>query len=263
MFDKLQAISTRYDELMRLLGDGGARADPGRYRTHSKALSEIRPVVEKFRDYRKVESEIADAREIAGGSDAGLRELAGRELAGLESRREDLLSGISGLAAFRRAVLRGIELAERVARHVEESPVLELMTPPRPASCASGSIRAAAGGRSTGSTAGCLPACSGRAARSCRRRGSGGGSRFRLCVINHSTTWTTSGRRWRRSSASAAGRRLEPGPPGPAPRRGPPAPPAAVRWRTGRYRVGSWAVGFPVVPLVDPRGAGAPRRCCD
>ena len=97
MFDKLQTIETRYDELMGLLSDGAVQSDPNRYRTHSKALSEIQPIVEKFRDYKTVESEIAETRELAAGSDAEeaeLRELAEQELAELEGRREDLLAEI-------------------------------------------------------------------------------------------------------------------------------------------------------------------------
>ena len=36
---------------------------------------------------------------------------------------------IFGMAAFRAAVAEGIELAERAARHIADSPLLELMTP--------------------------------------------------------------------------------------------------------------------------------------
>ncbi len=97
MFDKLQTIETRYDELMSLLSDGAVHSDPNQYRTHSKALSEIQPIVEKFRDYKTVESEITETRELADGSDAELQELAEQELAELETRREDLLSEIQGL----------------------------------------------------------------------------------------------------------------------------------------------------------------------
>ena len=97
MFDKLQTIETRYDELTTLLGGGLAQSDPGQYRTHSKALSDIQPVVEKFRDYKAVVSEIAQTRELADGPDADLRELAEQELAELESRRDDLLAEIRGL----------------------------------------------------------------------------------------------------------------------------------------------------------------------
>ena len=94
MFDKLQTLETRHDELMRLLSDGEVQADPNQYRTHSKALSEIQPIVDKFRDYKTVVSEIADTRELAGGADPELRELAEQELAALETRRDDLLAEI-------------------------------------------------------------------------------------------------------------------------------------------------------------------------
>ncbi len=99
MFDKLQTIETRYDELMGLLSDGGVQSDPGQYRTHSKALSEIQPLVEKFRDYKTVVSEIADTRELAEGADAELRELAEQELTALENRRDELLAEIRVLMA--------------------------------------------------------------------------------------------------------------------------------------------------------------------
>ena len=99
MFDKLQAIETRYDELTNLLGGGLAQSDPSQYRTHSKALSEIQPLVEKFRDYKAVVSEIVQTQELAGGPDAELRELAEQELAELETRRDALLAEIRGLMA--------------------------------------------------------------------------------------------------------------------------------------------------------------------
>ena len=94
MFDKLQIIETRYDELMNLLNDGGVQSDPNKYRTHSKALSEIQPVVEKFRDHKTVESEIAETPELAGGADVELRELAEQELTELEARRDGQLAEI-------------------------------------------------------------------------------------------------------------------------------------------------------------------------
>ena len=94
MFDKLQTIETRYDELMSLLSDGVVQSDPNQYRTHSKALSEIQPIVEKFRDYKTVVSEITDTRELADGADAEMQELAEEELAELEGRRNGLLDEI-------------------------------------------------------------------------------------------------------------------------------------------------------------------------
>ena len=94
MFDKLQTIETRYHELMGLLSDGAVQSDPNQYPRHSKALSEIQPIVERFRDYKTVAAEIGEARELAGGSDAELKELAEQELSELETRRDDLLAEI-------------------------------------------------------------------------------------------------------------------------------------------------------------------------
>ena len=52
MFDKLQTLEIRYDELMAMLATSGMQADAKQYQTHSKALAEIQPLVEKFREYK-------------------------------------------------------------------------------------------------------------------------------------------------------------------------------------------------------------------
>ena len=94
MFDKLQTIEKRYDELMALVSNGAVQADPNQYRTHAKALAEIQPTVQTFREYKTVLSEIAQAQELAEGTDADMRELAEQELATLDTRRDDLLAEI-------------------------------------------------------------------------------------------------------------------------------------------------------------------------
>ena len=76
MFDKLQSIETRYDELMALVSDAAVQADPNRYRTHAKALAEIQSIVEQFREYKAVLAEIAQTQELTEGDDADLREMA-------------------------------------------------------------------------------------------------------------------------------------------------------------------------------------------
>ena len=72
MFDKLQTIETRYDKLMALVSDAAVQADPNRYRTHAKALTEIQPIVETFREYKTVVAEIAQTRELRQGNDADM-----------------------------------------------------------------------------------------------------------------------------------------------------------------------------------------------
>ena len=64
MFEKLQTIEMRYDELMAMLSDGAIHADPVQYRTHSKALAEIQVVVEKFRRYKGTLTEITQHQEL-------------------------------------------------------------------------------------------------------------------------------------------------------------------------------------------------------
>ena len=94
MFDKLQNIDTRYDELMALVSDPSVQADQNRYREYSKALSDIQPIVDKFREYKAVVNEIAQAQELADGNDAEMRELAEQELASLSETRDALLADI-------------------------------------------------------------------------------------------------------------------------------------------------------------------------
>ena len=97
MFDKLQTIDARYDELMALISDAAVQADQNQYRTYSKALSDIRPIVEQFRDYKALLKEISQAEELAEGNDADIRELAAKELATLTTRRAELLAEIKAL----------------------------------------------------------------------------------------------------------------------------------------------------------------------
>ena len=97
MFDKLQTIEMRYDELMAMLSDGSVQADPAQFRSHSKALAEIQSIVEKFRTFKAVVTEITQTQELAKGSDADIRELAEQELTSLKTRRDELLAEIKFL----------------------------------------------------------------------------------------------------------------------------------------------------------------------
>jgi peptide chain release factor 1 len=90
MFDKLASVESRYDELLASIGTSAVQNDPAEYRKQAKKLSELEPLVEKFREYKGVAGEIAQAEELAKGSDAEMRALAEEELEGLEQRREAL-----------------------------------------------------------------------------------------------------------------------------------------------------------------------------
>jgi peptide chain release factor 1 len=97
MFDKLSAVESSYEDLMKQLADPAVQADPTTYRKHAKTLSELEPLVERFRQYKAVSQEIAQTEELVKTADADMRELAGEELKTLERRRDDLLAEIKTL----------------------------------------------------------------------------------------------------------------------------------------------------------------------
>src|SRR5215217_695043 len=91
MLDKLTSIEHRYTELASLLAEPTVQGDPSEYRKHARALAEIEPTVERFREYKHVAAELEQAQELVRSSDAEMRALAQEELTSLQSRREALL----------------------------------------------------------------------------------------------------------------------------------------------------------------------------
>ena len=92
MFDKLAAIETKYDQLMAEMAEPAVQADTVKYRSHSKALSDIQPIVEHFREYKEVVRQVTATEELL--KDPDMRELAQEELRALETRRDTLLEEI-------------------------------------------------------------------------------------------------------------------------------------------------------------------------
>src|SRR5436190_17248339 len=82
--EKLKSVTARYEDLTRLLSDPAVQSDATAYRTHAKALSELEPLVEKYREYDKLSAQLAEAREVAASSDADMKALAQEEIAELE-----------------------------------------------------------------------------------------------------------------------------------------------------------------------------------
>src|SRR5262245_33331735 len=92
MLEKLNSVEANYEELAALLASPSVQSDASEYRKHAKALAEIEPLVERFRDYKAVLKEIEQAEELVKGGDPDMRELAQEELHGLERRREALVA---------------------------------------------------------------------------------------------------------------------------------------------------------------------------
>jgi peptide chain release factor 1 len=97
MFDKLAAEEQRYEQLMARLGTSEVQSDASEYRKHAKALSDVEPLVEKYREYKTVAADIANAEELAASGDADMRELAREELKALVARRDALVADLKVL----------------------------------------------------------------------------------------------------------------------------------------------------------------------
>ena len=77
MFDKLEEVEKRYEELNKLISDPEIIADQNIFKKHMKEQSMLVDVVEKFREYKKVKEAMEDAEELM--SDPEMKEIAEAE----------------------------------------------------------------------------------------------------------------------------------------------------------------------------------------
>ena len=92
MFDKLSAVEAQYEKLMTEMSDPIVQGDTAKFRTHSKMLAEIQPLVERFREYKEIVAELNTTEDLM--KDPDMRELAQAEMTSLEARRDQLLSDL-------------------------------------------------------------------------------------------------------------------------------------------------------------------------
>ena len=89
MFDKLDFITEKYQELSEKVADPAVIADQKTWQNYMKEMAEIEPIVKAYEAYRKMQSELADAREIIDiEDDEEMRELAKEEAKDLEEQME-------------------------------------------------------------------------------------------------------------------------------------------------------------------------------
>jgi peptide chain release factor 1 len=97
MLDKLASVEQRYESHAAALASQAVQSDPNEYRKHAKALAEIEPLVQAYREYRQVLDQMAQADDLAKGADADMAALAADEVAELAAKRDALLAGIKVL----------------------------------------------------------------------------------------------------------------------------------------------------------------------
>ena len=87
MFERLDQIEARYEELTHALASPEIMSDSARFQKTAKAHSEIAPVVEKYREYKDLTRGIAESKAVlADEKDAEMRAYAQEELDKLEPR---------------------------------------------------------------------------------------------------------------------------------------------------------------------------------
>ncbi len=89
--EKLNQIEARYDELTEQLSSPAVLADSARYQKLAKTRAELEEIVEKYREWKKIESDHAGAKQLLeeAHGDPALKALASEELKTLERRKEE------------------------------------------------------------------------------------------------------------------------------------------------------------------------------
>jgi peptide chain release factor 1 len=86
---RLEKLAERFEEVGRLLADPEVIGRATQFRELSMEYAKLEPVAARFAEFRRIESELASARELAEGGDAEMRELGADEARALEGRLEN------------------------------------------------------------------------------------------------------------------------------------------------------------------------------
>jgi len=88
MYDKLDQIESRYDELTRELSSPELTSDTARLQKIAKTHAELGQIVEKYREWKGIERGLSDAKQLLlEAGDADMKQLAHEEERQLTSRR--------------------------------------------------------------------------------------------------------------------------------------------------------------------------------
>jgi peptide chain release factor 1 len=86
MFERLEQIAARYEELGEQLALPEIVSDQQKYQKIAKQHRDLEAVVEKYRDYKQVQTGIADAKAMMNEADDDIYAMAEEELLQLEER---------------------------------------------------------------------------------------------------------------------------------------------------------------------------------
>lgn len=78
MFDNLDAVEKNYEELTKKISDQEVISNQNEWRKMMKEQSDLEPIVQKYREYKNVQKELEEAKEML--NDKELKELAEEEM---------------------------------------------------------------------------------------------------------------------------------------------------------------------------------------
>ncbi len=91
MFDKLEDLLIRFEELMGELSSPDVTSNQERFRKLMKEQSDLTPIVEAYKEYKKSKQDIADSLEmLEAESDEDMRDMLKEELNDAKKRVEEL-----------------------------------------------------------------------------------------------------------------------------------------------------------------------------
>ncbi|HSD10963.1 MAG TPA: peptide chain release factor 1 [Candidatus Binatia bacterium] len=90
MFERLETLAKRYDDLESLLSQQETAQNPREFARLAKERSALEEMVTRFREWKRLQREIAEAETLAQDADPELRELGRSELGPLRERAQAL-----------------------------------------------------------------------------------------------------------------------------------------------------------------------------
>ena len=91
MFDKLEDLLHRFEEIMNELSEPGVANDQKRFTSLMKEQSDLSPIVEAYKEYKTKKQDVADSLELLESeSDEDMREMLKEELNDAKKRIEEL-----------------------------------------------------------------------------------------------------------------------------------------------------------------------------
>ena len=91
MFDKLDDLLLRYEDLMNELNEPSVVNDQARFRKLMKEQSDLQPIVDAYKEYKKCKETVEDSLQmLEEENDEEMREMLKEELSGAKARIEEL-----------------------------------------------------------------------------------------------------------------------------------------------------------------------------